>query len=327
MVSVPLVHGGLIGVMSGLPYCAARLGRALRFPAATAQRSAGSTRVRGESRHTPNCAGRLIKGREMDRAVRESNVPWVGVEQAAGTDSTDVNVNVNGNTEGVSAGATGADPTNKPREGPNDAVASARIFVAIPCFRDRECGPTIEDLFAKAGNPGRISVGVCWQFDESEDAGLTELATPYRRQVRHRHFHFSESQGANWARVQAQDLWQGEDYVLQLDSHMRFMPRWDDELIASLERCPSRRALLSTLPAAYEPPATYDPELVHFRSLMHVNVLEHPFQLAGVQLAGGLYWRQTHPGLRRTPFVPRATWPCRSIEGCTNRSALLLLGR
>ncbi len=236
----------------------------------------------------------------MEQAATRPFAPSSDDAREAGTGR--LGTHSDGSAVGMPATVADFDPNPRQRSKQNATVRDEQIFVAIPCFRDRECGPTIDDLFAKATNPERVSVGVCWQFDEAEDNGLTRLQTAFRRQVRHRHFHFSESQGANWARAQAQDLWHGEDYVLQVDSHMRFMPGWDEKLINALERCPSPRALLSTLPAAYEPPSRFDPELIHFRSLLHVNVLEHPFHLGGVQLAGGLYQRLTHPGLRRTPF-------------------------
>ena len=38
---------------------------------------------------------------------------------------------------------------------------------------------------------------------------------------------YKQSRGACWARHEAQKLYNGEDYVLQLDSHMRFVQGWD----------------------------------------------------------------------------------------------------
>ena len=62
------------------------------------------------------------------------------------------------------------------------------------------------------------------------------------------------------ARSLAQTLWQGEEYTLQIDSHMRFELGWDEQLIAMLaqaeEALPQGRkgAVLTTYPAAYTPP-------------------------------------------------------------------------
>ena len=40
----------------------------------------------------------------------------------------------------------------------------------------------------------------------------------------------------------------------QIDSHMRFEPDWDENLLAMLGRCASDRPLLSTYPPGYRPP-------------------------------------------------------------------------
>jgi glycosyltransferase involved in cell wall biosynthesis len=72
----------------------------------------------------------------------------------------------------------------------------------------------------------------------------------------------TESQGACWARNLASTLWDGEDYVLQIDSHMRFADEWDVKLLAQLAECPSVKPMLTTYPPGYEPPdhlVTTDP--------------------------------------------------------------------
>ena len=44
-----------------------------------------------------------------------------------------------------------------------------------------------------------------------------------------------QATGPCWARGVAFSLWRGEDYFLQIDSHMRFRPGWDSYLIWQLE--------------------------------------------------------------------------------------------
>ena len=49
----------------------------------------------------------------------------------------------------------------------------------------------------------------------------------------------------------------GEDYVLQIDSHMRFRQNWDSYLIQHLHQCPitaNRKAMLTTYPVGYQLP-------------------------------------------------------------------------
>lgn len=127
------------------------------------------------------------------------------------------------------------------------------IFVGIASYRDTETQWTLADLFRKATHPDRIVVGICWQFVPGEDDDCFKVETrPDRQRVVK--FHASESQGACWARHQVQKLWHGEDYILQIDSHMRFVEGWDEKCLATLADCPSGKALLSTYPPPYLPP-------------------------------------------------------------------------
>lgn len=127
------------------------------------------------------------------------------------------------------------------------------IFVAIASYRDRECQWTVKDLFDKAKHPDRIAVGICWQHILGNDDECFRIVTR-PAQVRSVCFDARESQGVCWAKGQAQALWENEDCVLTIDSHMRFGPGWDVALIEMLRQCPSAKAILSTYPAAYTPP-------------------------------------------------------------------------
>ena len=51
-----------------------------------------------------------------------------------------------------------------------------RIFVMIASFRDPETQWTLRDVFKQAAAPERVTVGVVWQVDKEQDAGLTRVA-------------------------------------------------------------------------------------------------------------------------------------------------------
>ena len=137
----------------------------------------------------------------------------------------------------------------------------ARIFVNIASYRDTECQWTVRDLFDKAEIPDRVFVGICWQFDPETDQDCFVIKTR-PEQVRRVDFHPSESRGVCWARAQTQRLWEGEEFTLQIDSHMRFVQDWDRILLEMIDACPAERAVLSTYPTAYEPPDTLLPPLI-----------------------------------------------------------------
>ncbi len=135
---------------------------------------------------------------------------------------------------------------------------SPRIFVSIASYRDPECQHTVRDLFAKAAQPERITVGICWQFDPVEDKDCFVFPPPFPAQVRSKKFDAGESKGGCWARAQAHSLLQDEEFVLQIDAHMRFVQGWDDLLVSAHKSCPTPRAALSASPRDYWPPDKLD---------------------------------------------------------------------
>lgn len=128
-----------------------------------------------------------------------------------------------------------------------------RIFVQIAAYRDSECIPTVADLFAKASLPERITVGICWQYDAAKGESPLSLDA-YGNRVKILNFPAADSQGAGWAKSKAQSLWAGEEYVLQIDGHSRFAPKWDELLIEQLENCDSKNPVVSVSPPGYLPP-------------------------------------------------------------------------
>lgn len=135
------------------------------------------------------------------------------------------------------------------------------IFVQIASYKDPELLNTLNDMIEHAKHPGAIHVGISWQhgdeqtledfieagfeiegfeddFDHIEDhdrisavinmtkdgAKLTVLDIDY-----------NSTKGACWARHKIQQVYGGEDYTLQLDSHHRFVPDWDEISVNMLE--------------------------------------------------------------------------------------------
>jgi len=128
------------------------------------------------------------------------------------------------------------------------------IFVQIASYRDPELIPTLHDLIQRAAFPQRLRIVVSWQHGPDETlASFFRLgflhwqlqpANPFCLHtfeyggarvelidVPHEH-----SQGACWARNMIQQRYGNETYTLQLDSHHRFVPHWDAQLIDMLEQ-------------------------------------------------------------------------------------------
>ncbi|MDD2920339.1 FkbM family methyltransferase [Rhodoferax sp.] len=129
-----------------------------------------------------------------------------------------------------------------------------KIFVAIASYRDTECQWTIKDLFDSAAFPDRITVGICWQFDPLLDSDCFIEPYPRPNQVQVINVTLKETRGACWAKSKAISLASDEDYILLIDSHMRFAPGWDTEMIKMLQETGNTKAFLSSYPAGYDPP-------------------------------------------------------------------------
>jgi len=139
--------------------------------------------------------------------------------------------------------------------------ARPRLFVSIAAYRDRDCPNTIADMFAKARHPERLFIGLCWQFIKPDDEDCDPVG-PRPQQCRVIALDATGARGVCWARAQVQSLWRGEEYTLQIDSHMRFVQDWDEKLLAMLAACPSPRPILSNYPAAFTPPDRIDSHVV-----------------------------------------------------------------
>jgi len=106
------------------------------------------------------------------------------------------------------------------------------IFIQIASYRDPQLIPTIKDCINNSKNPENLIFGICWQHDDSES--LDEFKNDKRFKIID--VPYSESKGVCWARHAVQQLYNGEKYTLQIDSHMRFAPNWDETLIDMVEK-------------------------------------------------------------------------------------------
>lgn len=128
-----------------------------------------------------------------------------------------------------------------------------KIFISIASYRDPELIPTILDCINKAKYKDNLSFGVCWQRDENENLSALK---PFEHQIKIYDCDWRESRGACWARHTIQkDLYNSEDFYLQLDSHHRFLENWDEHLFDLLNkaRSNSSKPIIGTYGTTYWP--------------------------------------------------------------------------
>ena len=134
------------------------------------------------------------------------------------------------------------------------------IFVQIASYRDPQLIPTIDDMLENAKYPENLRIGICHQYHPDDEFSNI---TKYRLDDRFRIIDvlYSNSKGACWARNQIQQVYSGETYTLQIDSHMRFEENWDEtliEMITQLQEKGFDKPLLTGYVSSFNP--NNDPE-------------------------------------------------------------------
>jgi hypothetical protein len=124
-----------------------------------------------------------------------------------------------------------------------------RIFVSIASYCDPVLAFTLERAAATAADDTRLHFGV---VDQSP-AGSPRVAAPGRARLSLVQVDARDARGPCWARAIAMSLHDGEDWFLQLDSHMDFDPGWDDVLVtqALALGAPARPLVVSSYPDAF----------------------------------------------------------------------------
>ena len=127
-----------------------------------------------------------------------------------------------------------------------------KIFISIAAYRDPELIPTIEDCLNRADHPENLVFFIAWQHhpDDKWDT-LKDYESDARFKILD--IHSDESLGACWARYMIQQMYDGEQYVLQLYSHHRFARSWDTRLKEMLNSLPNPKSILTTYVPSYNP--------------------------------------------------------------------------
>jgi hypothetical protein len=130
-----------------------------------------------------------------------------------------------------------------------------KIFIQIASYRDPELIPTIKSCLENAKYPENLVFGICRQYNpEDTFDDLSEYEDDKRFKVID--VLYTEAKGVCWARSLVQDLYDGEEYTLQIDSHMRFEKNWDEEMIQMIQHLQSKghkKPLLTGYVSSYNP--------------------------------------------------------------------------
>lgn len=131
------------------------------------------------------------------------------------------------------------------------------IFIKVPSLDDNELVPTLLDAIEKADNPYRLHFGVSLMWsDEKYPKDLIKFV----RSVKWMTSNFkivTQKYNKNMLGVGKQrkivgDMYNGEDYILQIDSHTWFTEDWDTKLIDLHKECHYPNAILTAYAGRYQ---------------------------------------------------------------------------
>jgi hypothetical protein len=126
------------------------------------------------------------------------------------------------------------------------------IFVAIASYRDPECYPTVESIFKRSKEPNRIRVAIVDQRISTSSTMTTkdeqdptcrppttescridpdQILCKYKSNIDWMEYPAQAMVGPVFARHLAHRMYRGEYFVLQIDSHVRFVQDWDEDII------------------------------------------------------------------------------------------------
>ena len=109
-----------------------------------------------------------------------------------------------------------------------------KIFIQIASFCDPQLPITIEDCIKNAKKPENLVFSIARQYNPDDNSDNLEKWKDDKRFKVINILH-TESKGVCWARNLVQQQYDGEKYTLQIDSHMRFVPNWDEKMIKMLK--------------------------------------------------------------------------------------------
>ena len=130
-----------------------------------------------------------------------------------------------------------------------------KIFVQIASYRDPQLIPTIESMLENAKFPQNLVLSIARQFNPEDK--FDDLSN-YEKDERFKilNIDYKESKGVCWARHLTQQQYNGEEYTLQIDSHMRFEKNWDKTLIDMIKDLQSKgykKPLLTGYVSSFDP--------------------------------------------------------------------------
>lgn len=108
------------------------------------------------------------------------------------------------------------------------------IYISVPSIEDLEILETIKNAFYSAKNPDRIFFGIAL-LDKTDDIYNKIKNMPWKENISVDYKKLDKNSipymGTGNGRHRAAQMYSGQDFMLQIDSHTMFLDSWDEVLI------------------------------------------------------------------------------------------------
>ena len=129
-----------------------------------------------------------------------------------------------------------------------------KIFVSIASYQDPLLETTIKSAVERAHKPNNLHFSIC---DQSSNPINIDSLLPNVK-ITYKHVKPIDSEGPCWARHKIQKAYDGEEFFLQIDSHMQFEDGWDSYLIKYIQKIQSESESSNILPIITCYPRAFD---------------------------------------------------------------------
>lgn len=124
------------------------------------------------------------------------------------------------------------------------------IFISIASYRDPELNRTIKSALENAAHPEKLYFGVVLQEMEKFEPDLSWVPNLSLTKI-----HPRFARGAGFARAHAMNLYDKQEYYLQIDSHTIFEKNWDTLCIQQFKKAQeiskNKKIILSYFPPPF----------------------------------------------------------------------------
>lgn len=153
------------------------------------------------------------------------------------------------------------------------------IYISIPSLNDTETKATIENAFLSADYPERIFVGVSvLDLDTTVYNEVIDLSKTYNN-IKADFVQLDTTStnqfGTGDGRQRAANMYSGQDYMLQIDSHTHFTKGWDSYLINLFKEAKEFVGQDKVMLTAYLGNYNYGPK----RGWMDIHDIRYPYYL------------------------------------------------